>query len=956
MTLRGKEDGGRSKMWLEDLYISMTEILRFMNGVTKGILSILLTAVSALAQQYVISTVAGGAPIPTPVAATSVSISQPSGVAIGPAGEVYFAAFGSSVYRIDARGLLTRVAGNGRLGFSGDAGPATSAQLNGSLQLGVTVDALGNLYIADTANNRIRKVATNGVITTVAGNGSYGQSGDGGPATSAQLSDPTSVAVDPAGNLYFEDYYGFRIRKVAVNGTITTIAGNGTNGYSGDGGPATGAQLGNPSGVAVDAVGNLYIADPYNDRIRKVATNGIITTVAGNGSRGYSGDDGPAASAQLSDPAGVAVGTTGNLYIVDYGNNRIRRVATNGMITTIAGNGSDGYSGDRGPAASAKLGHPTGVAVDAVGNLYIADNFNYRIRKVATNGIITTFAGNGLWSYSGDGGPATSAQLSLFWGGVTLDSAGNLYIADSGNNRIRKVAANGIITTVAGNGSSGYSGDGGPATSAQLYSPRSVAVDTAGNLYIAVVDYVRKVATNGIITTVAGNGSQSELGDGGPATSARLSNPSGVAVDAVGNLYIADSENHRLRKVARDGIITTVAGNGTWNYSGDGGPATSAQLRGPEGIAVDAAGNLYISEFFRIRKVATNGIITTVAGDGSQGESGDGGPAASARLTAGGVAADAEGNLYIADSDNVRIRKVATNGIITTIAGNGSGGYSGDGGPATNAQLSGPLGVALDATGTVYVSDTFNSAIRMLKPIAAPLTAIASANSASNLPGPVAPGEIVVLYGSRIGPAQVTKAGPDAQGRYGASLAGTRVLFNGIPAPMLYTSATQASAIVPYDLSGTIAGIQIEYQGVKSDPIAASLAPSAPGLFTVDSSGKGQAAAFNEDGSLNVASRPAKAGSIIVLYATGEGQTSPAGVDGKLVTSPLPMPLSRVDVTIDGKPAEVIYAGGAPGLVAGLMQINARIPVGARAGNVPVIVTVGTASSQPGVTIVVAGN
>ena len=464
--------------------------------------------------------------------------------------------------------------------------------------------------------------------------------------------------------------------------------------------------------------------------------------------------------------------------------------------------------------------------------------------------------------------------------------------------------------------------------------------------------------TNGIITTVAGDGPQGDSGDGGQATSAQLSNPSGVAVDAAGNLYIADSGNHRIRKVAANGIITTVAGNGSYGYSGDGGRATSAQLAAPWGVAVDAAGNLYIADTNNgvIRKVAASGIITTVAGNGSHGYSGDGGPATSAQLNSpSGVAVDAAGNLYIADYGNYRIRKVATNGIITTVAGNYYG-YSGDGGPATSAQLTFPWGLTVDATGNLYVADLSNNAIRLLKPIASVLTARASANAASNVIGPMAPGEIVVLFGSGIGPAQLTQARADASGRYGTSLAGTRVLFNGIPAPMIYTWETQASALVPYNLSGNIVGVQIEYQGAKSDPIAVSVAPSAPGLFTLDSTGKGQAAAFNEDGSLNTESRPARVGTIVSLYATGEGQTSPAGVDGKPATPPLPKPLLPVQVTIDGKPAEVTYAGGAPGLVAGLMQINARIPTDAQVGTVPVVITVGSASSQPGVIIAVAGN
>jgi sugar lactone lactonase YvrE len=346
-----------------------------------------------------------------------------------------------------------------------------------------------------------------GIITTVAGNGINGYSGDGGLATAAMLRNPTGVAVDASGNLYIADYINNRIRKVSPSGIIITIAGTGTFGYSGDGGPATSAQFANPRGVAVDGSGNLYIADLINHRIRKVnLITGIITTVAGRGAGGYSGDGSLATAAQLSFPSGVAVDGSGNLYIGDNGNNRIRKVNLgNGIITTVAGNGTVGYSGDNGPATSAQLSGPAGVAVDG-SNLYIADGNNYRIRKVnLSTGIITLVAGNGAGGYSGDGGLATAAQLYAPEG-VVVDGSGNLYIAEINNNRVRKVnLSTGIITTVAGNGTVGYSGDGGPATSAQLTSPTGVAVDGSGNLYIAASGSIRKVSfpTGPTITTSA---------------------------------------------------------------------------------------------------------------------------------------------------------------------------------------------------------------------------------------------------------------------------------------------------------------------------------------------------------------------------------------------------------------------------------------------------------------------
>ena len=625
-------------------------------------------------------------------------------MALDRAGNLYIAEWNNNrIRKVNSAGVISTVAGTGTAGFSGDGGAATSAQLSNPQD--VALDAAGNLYIADVNNNRIRKVDSSGNISTVAGGGS--SLGDGGAATAAQLGAPRSVALDGAGNLYIADWFDHRIRKVDSSGNISTVAGTGTQGFSGDGAAATAAQLDSPWDVAVDGSGNLYIADRNNNRIRKVDSSGNISTVAGSGTGGFSGDGAAATAARLQNPQGVALDGAGNLYIADAGNNRIRKVDSSGNISTVAGTGTGGFGGDSGAATAAQLSEPSGgVALDGAGNLYIADTSNHRIRKVDSDGNITTVAGR--------------EQLSNPQS-VALDGAGNLYIADTGNNRIHKVDSSGNISTVAGTGTAGFSGDSSAATAALLNTPADVAPDGAGNLYITDRgnERIRKVDSAGVISTVAGSGTAGFSGDGGAATAAQLNEPYGVAVDSSGNLYIAEWNNNRIRKVNSAGVISTVAGTGTAGFSGDGGAATAAQLSNPQDVALDAAGNLYIADVNnnRIRKVNSAGVISTVAGTGTAGFSGDGGAATSAQLHwPRGVALDGAGNLYIADNNNHRIRKVDSSGSISTVAGTGTAGYSGDGGAATSAQLSNPRGVALDGAGNLYIADTSNNRIRKVGP------------------------------------------------------------------------------------------------------------------------------------------------------------------------------------------------------------------------------------------------
>jgi sugar lactone lactonase YvrE len=416
------------------------------------------------------------------------------------------------------------------------------------------------------------------------------------------LNQPFAIAVDGDGKLFIADFANHRVRKVTTGGIITTVAGNGQFGFSGDGSPADGVQLRSPFDVAVTAAGDMLIAS--NGRIRIVGPTGIITSAAGTGTGDFGGDGGPAVSRQteLVFPTSVTLDKSGNLFIVD--SIRIRKVSSDRTITTVAGNGDSSIA-----AVSSQLGLPSGIAVDSESNLFVADGLNHRILKVSPNGMITTVAGKGTPGFSGDGGPALSAQLTLP-SALALDVAGNLFIADNGNHRIRKISVSGVISTVAGTGVSGFGGDGGPATSALIRAPNGVAIDTAGNLFIADTgdNRIRKVNASGMITTVAGNGTRGLGGEGSSATSAQLNAPVGIAIDATGNLFVADSGNHRIRKITPAGIITTIAGNGSLGFSGDGGSTISAQLSQPSSVATDSTGNLFvIDNSKRIRKITFSG-------------------------------------------------------------------------------------------------------------------------------------------------------------------------------------------------------------------------------------------------------------------------------------------------------------------------------------------------------------
>ena len=532
-------------------------------------------------------------------------------------------------------------------------------------------------------------------------------------------------------------FFGITVNAQIIN----TIAGNG---LVGDGGPATDAALKVVWNVGTDAAGNVYIVDGLSNRIRKIdAITGIISTFAGNGLTAFSGDGGLAAKASLNNPTDIFIAPSGNFYIVDGKNYRIRKVdPTTGIITTIAGTGVLGYDGDGGPALSAKIA-PFRLCVDVDENIYFTDGWHYVIRKIdGITGIITTIAGTGIegdYGTSGDGGPAILANV-YYQMGICIDSKKNIFISDLGIPRIRKIdAVTGIINTIAGGGSS--VADNILAINSKLSTnTRSVSVDSANNIYIGAKAHCRKIdAVTGIISSVIGSGAITTLGfsgDGGPATLAKMNAGGGMFIDRHGDIYVSDFINRRVRKVpAATGIINTIGGNGGFGlYNGDNIFATGACLNEPNNICIDTASNIYIADKSnnRIRKISSStGLISTIAGTGVAGFSADGTLAISAPITVSQVRMDLENNLYFNDGNN-RIRKInALTNKITTVAGNGGSGFSGDGILATSSALS-ISDFCVDSYGYIFIATGFNSRVRMVDASTGLISTLGSGVKATN--------------------------------------------------------------------------------------------------------------------------------------------------------------------------------------------------------------------------------
>ena len=630
------------------------------------------------------------------------------GIATDPHGNIYISHRSQNrIRKLSPNGTITTIAGNGIAGFSGDGGPALESSLN--FPAGLVFDK-ENLYVADRNNHRIRKIDSKGIISTVAGTGIPECCNDNGLAVEAHLYFPSDIDVDTEGNLYISDRSNNRIRKVNSDGIITTMAGLGKPGYGGDFGPADKALLKYPFGISLDNKGNFYIADRGNNRVRKIDQRGIITTIAGDGTHSFGGDYGPANQSSLAFPTDVTVDSLGTIYIADRNNNRVRKIDRLGVITTLMGSSQKEFNGDNEISAETTLHLPFALALNGEDRLLVVDRNHFRVREVRLqSNQVETIAGNGTFLFRGDGGPGGGATLDAP-SGIALDSKGNVLFADRLHQRIRRVGGNGIIETVIGNGKQGNEGNGRPGIEATLHLPEVLVMDREDNIYLTQRSgnawIIRKSNAEGIITHFAGNGRQGNTGDGGPAIEASFHTISDIAADGSGNIFIADSINRNIRKIDKQGIISTIAEASL--------EALGTEVH-PNGIVVDKAGSIFFSDSgsSKVYKIDTSGAITLIAGTGDFGDHGDGGPALEAGLRSpGGLAIGPDGFLYIAEQTTHRIRKVDSSGIITGYVGTGKFGYSGDGGPAIEANIKNPFRMDFDREGNLYFSDRDNNRIR----------------------------------------------------------------------------------------------------------------------------------------------------------------------------------------------------------------------------------------------------
>ena len=997
------------------------------------------------AQSYGIQTVAGTTVVKDGIQASSAFLREPFAVVADAAGNVYIADRSDNrVRKVGRDGVITTVAGTGIPGRLNDGGPALQAQLNTPFLLAINKNSL---YIAEYISSLVRKLdLTTGILTTVAGNGRIRPVAGDGPKALQSAMDPEGIAIDSKGNLLISDGLNHRLRKVAPDGTISTVAGNGVCGDSGDNTSANAAQVCEPTGMGIDSADNIYFIDYGNSRVRKIdGKTGLIAPYLGDGFPISDNDGYPPRSTSVYYPDALAVDAAGNVYASE--NSRVRYVAAaGGTVRTVAGNGTLGFSGDKGSAVAAKLAFPAGVFAFASGDMLLADTGNFRVRRV-TGGTIDTIAGIAIT----DG---AAALTSLFNGpnGIAEDSSGNIYIADTYNSRIRKVtSATGAVSTIAGTGTAG-SLDG------RINSPDDVAVDSKGLVYFSDTSNNRvfQIQPDGTAKIYAGTGTAGYTGDNSFAKNARLSKPRALVFDKSDTLYISDSSNYRIRKVTSDGLIQLVAGNGNPLFSGDGGNAKSAGMN-PRGLAVEADGTLYFADYSnsRVRRVdASSGIVTTVAGSGTFGNAGDSGKATGAYVsTPYGLAIDANRNLLITDQFASVIRWVnLTTGLIATVAGTGKVDFSGESGAATQTNFD-PSKMFVEKSGTILVSDPLNDRIRRLTPLIARTLSINSGDKQSASPGaslaisvkvrdsngyPIqgqtvsfsvtsgtatltnttaatgvdgiavsqvtlgSAGSVTVRADSvgltsvtfnlqitvrmistimavvgapqsvppvrtvsKNGTAFIWLADPnshilamaiEASPPYPTVLNQTCVTVGGVKAPMFTAGASRIGIIVPDVPAGPADVVVTETCGTGNDaataPFSVTVVPASPEFYYAQRSvdGKSYVTAVASGSAVGTPDVPAQPGDAVSISAAGLSDTNPPQPIGDVPADVAPVTGTFI-VMLGGNPLPpeaVTFVGLAPGALPGVYRVDLTIPADAALGDQPITIQIGDAVSPVG--------
>ena len=680
------------------------ELYQKMKIFSTGLISCFLRGI--IAQSVTVSTLAGysGAYTFANGQGTFASFYGPLGLSADSNGNLFVADSGNNrIRKITSSGLVSTFAGSGVGGSSDGQGVLATF----SSPSAIAIDLNGNLFVADSNNHKIRKITSSAVVSTFGGSGDAGSTD--GQGTAASFNSPSGVAVDASGNVYVADTENNVIRRISPSGVVSTFAGSGTNGFVD--GQDVSASFARPYSVAVDFNGTIYVADTGNNRIRTISPSGYVSTFAGSGFIGS--DDSQGVFATFSSPKDLTVDLNRNVYVADLGNNRIRVISPSGLVSTFAGSGSIGCIDDQGYSAS--FARPGGITVDAFGTVFVSDTGNQKIRSISSSGLVTTLAGSGPSTFA-DG---LGSSASFFYpSGLAVDLNGNLYVADTVNQRVRKVLASGLVSTIAGSGYNLFANDEG--IYASFSFPRALAVDWTGNVFVADTEnnMIRLISSTGNVTTFAGSGAYGSTdGEGLDATFGR---PTGLAIDWNGNLFVSDTDNSKIRKITPTGLVTTFAVFSAPNYLGSDQPFRDFAY--PRALAIDLRGNLYVADpnNHKILKITSSGVISTLAGSGVDGFANGQGTNA-AFNSPSGIAVDSSGNVYVADTMNDRIRKITPSGLVTTLAGTGDSGFSD--GPGANATFFGPTGLAIHSSSrNLYVSDQLGNRVRKITNVTTSIT------------------------------------------------------------------------------------------------------------------------------------------------------------------------------------------------------------------------------------------